>query len=201
MIKSKEDKKTIYEILIFILAYVLILWINRPSISFSFLALIIASWSFNLYSKNQYEKGNSKYLLFPADNDKYFKYSSIVLGASLIISLLLTALITKNFNHIKIVGIITGIIVVFNGLFDLPRGIIQIDSNFIDITGLQNEINEHELLQIEILPTKIIVTDLNRQTTELNNFNIDLETAILIEKYILIHRTNQNFQLVNTVKM
>ena len=200
MIRSKEDKKTIYEIVIFIIAYGVILWINRPIISFSFLALIISSWSFNIYSKNQYKKGNSKYLLFPADNDKYFRNSSIILGLSLLIVAIIAALVTKNFNHIKIVGIVTSVIVVFNGLFDLPKGTISIESNFIDITGLRDEVDLNKLLQIEILSTKIILTDVNNQTTELDNFNIDENSANLIENYILNNQINLDFKVVNGVK-
>ncbi len=203
MIKTKEDKKTIYEILIFIIVYILVLWTDRSYknyISFSFLALIIASWLYNLHSKIQYKKGNSNYLFVPSENDKYFRNASVVIGTALLIFTLIYAFITKNFNHIKIVTIITGAIVVLNGLFYLPKGMIKIKSNFIDITGLKHEIDQNDLLQIEILSTRIIITDIHNEKIELDDFNIDKNLAELIENYIIANRTNSAFHIINRFK-
>ena len=65
---------------------------------------------------------------------------------------------------------------------------------------MRDEVDLNKLLQIEILSTKIILTDVNNQTTELDNFNIDENSANLIENYILNNQINLDLKVVNGVK-
>ncbi len=200
MIKSKKDRKTIFEILTFILVYTCIFFINRPIISFSFLILCIASWSYNFYSKRKFKKGNAKYLLFPANNDRYFRTASITVGSAVIAGSTLVLIFSNTLTNNTSIGLSIGILVLFNGLFDLPHGMIKIQSNWIEITGLSYKVDQNELTKIEIYTDRILLISSKSELISVENFTIDLHSAELIEKYIADHKTNLDLSIINSVR-
>lgn len=104
-----------------------------------------------------------------------------------------------SFNN-SITGLSIGILVLFNGLFDLPKGMIKIDSNLIDITGLQKKVDQNDLNKIEIYNDRILLINVNNESTSLDNFNIDVNSALLIENYILSNKTNLELSIINSAK-
>lgn len=184
MKKYKDDIKTIFEVLTYGLIYMSISTIENPIVSYSFLGLWIVYWIYNLYSKIQYRKGKADYILFPTQNDKYYKTTSITLG--IIVVLLSIAGISwiKSFHNYGIIGITIGLLVLVNGLADLPKGMLQVKTNELNISGIKNKIDMRQLKEISIYKERMLLTNYNNETQRVDNLDIDTDAAKRIVSYI-----------------
>lgn len=167
MKKYKDDIKTIIEVLTFGLIYMSISTINNPIVSYLFLGLWIVLWVYNLYSKFLYRNGKADYILFPTQNDNYFKTTSIILGLLIFTASIVAIVWTKSFNHYEIIGITIGLLVFLNGLLDLPKGMMKVEANELILSGLQNKIDIRLLREISIFKERILLTNLNNETQKL----------------------------------
>jgi hypothetical protein len=199
MKKYKDDIKTIIEVLAFVLIFTSIATINNPLISYFCLGLWIILWTFNLYSKIQYRKGKVDYILFSTQNDQYSKTTSITLGLLILVLSIVGIIWTKALNHYAIIGIIIGLLVFFNGIFDLPKGRIKIEGNTISISGLTTTIDQRQLKEIKISTERIILTNINAEIQRVDNLDIDPESAKLIDRYISGNKSNIDLSIINTV--
>lgn len=199
MKKYKKDLQTIVEVILFILIIFSFSTINSPFISFVFLGLWIILWSVNLCSKIQYRKGNAVYMLIPTQNDQYLKTTSITLGIIIFSFSLISIFIFKTFTHYSIIGIVIGILVFLNGVFDLPKGIMKIEGNSIEVSGLSKPVDIRQLKEIKIDSKGIKFTNIYDETQRVNNLVIDIESSKLIEEYI--NRNNHNLELKIIINM
>lgn len=199
MKKYKDKLKTIFELLSFGLIYMCIATTDNPIVSYTFLGLWIVFWTYNLYWKIQYRKGLSNYILIPTQNDQYSKTTSIALG--LIVSAMCIAGIiwTKTFNHYGFIGIAIGLLVFFNGIFDLPKGVIKIETNELSISGLESKIDMRQLNEIKIYKERIILTYINKEIQRVDNLDIDPDSAKRIDEYISEMKNNIEFKITNNV--
>lgn len=173
--------------------------IDNPILSYCFLGLWIVYWTYNLYSKIQYRNEKADYVFFPTLNDQYSKTTSITLGLIVLIITIVFSAWTKTFNHYAIVGFATGLLVFFNGIFDLPKGKIKIEGNTINISGLQTAIDQRQLKEIDISTDQLILTNIYGEIQRVNNLTIDLKSAELINKYILVNKNNTDLIITNNV--
>ena len=186
MKKYKNDIKTIIEVLTLGLIYMSISTINNPFVSYLFLGLWIVYWTYKLYSKFQYRNGNADYILFPTQNDQYFKTTSIILGLFIFTFSIVAIVWTKSFNHYEIIGITIGLLVFLNGLFDLPKGMIKVQANELNISGLKNKIDIRQLREISIYKDRMLFTNIYDEIQRVDNLDIDADAAKLIDRYITV---------------
>ena len=92
-----------------------------------------------------------------------------------------------------------GLLIFLNGVLDLPKGKIKIDNANITVSGVKDKMDQGQLRNIQITSEMLLVTDVNNQFVKVDNLVIDRKTSILIEKYILNNRTNQELRVTNKV--
>jgi hypothetical protein len=184
MKKYKDDIKTIFEVLTYGLIYMSIATIDNPIVSYLYLGLWIVYWTYNLYAKFQYRKGKTDYILFPTQNDKYYKTTSITLGIIAILLCIAGIIWTKSFNYYLIIAVTIGLLVFLNGLFDLPKGMLKIKTNEMSITGLKNKIDLRQIKEINIYKERLLLTNIYNDMLRVDNLDIDAVSATLIDKYI-----------------
>jgi hypothetical protein len=186
MKKYKNDIKTIIEVLTLGLIFMSMSTINNPFVSYLFLGLWIVYWTYKLYSKFQYRNGKADYILFPTQNDQYFKTTSILLGLFIFTFSIVAIVWTKSFNHYEIIGITIGLLVFLNGLFDLPKGMMKVQANELNISGLKNKIDIRQLREISIYKDRMLFTNIYNEIQRVDNLDLDADTAKLIDRYITV---------------
>lgn len=199
MKKYKDDIKTIFEVLTFGLVYMSISTINNPIVSFMFLGLWIVYWIYSLYSKMQYRKGKADYILFPTQNDNYYTTSSITLGLIVFTGSIAGIAWTEYFDDYGVIGITIGLLVFLNGLFDLPKGMMKVESNELSISGLNNKIDIRQLKEISIYKERLLLTNIYSEIQRVGNLDIDTESAKQIDRYISENNNNIDLKIFNNV--
>jgi hypothetical protein len=200
MKKYREDIKTIFEVLTFIIIFMSFGVIRNPVFSQVLLLVCFFWWAYNLYLKIQYRKGKGDYLLFPTVNDSHHKITSIVLGLVTFFAVLLAFYLFGLSGIHMVNGFCIVVLLVLNGIFDVPKGSIKIEARLLSITGLKSEMDQRLIKSIEIHSDRIVITDIDGIPTRLFNFNIDVKSADLIDNYIAIKKTNPELVVHNHVK-
>lgn len=197
MKKYKDDIKKIIEVLTFGLIYVSIMTIDNPIVSYLFLGLWVVFWTYNLYTKIQYRKGKSGYIRFPTQNDQYSKTTSITLGL-IVFALSIAGIVwTKTFNHYGLIGVTIGLLVFFNGIFDLPKGMMKVETNVLSISGLKNKIDIRQLKEINIYKERMLLTNIHDEIQRVDHLAIDPVSSKLIDSYF--SKNNIDLKIVNNV--
>jgi hypothetical protein len=173
--------------------------IDNPIISITFLVLWISYLLYNLYSKFQYRKGKVNYILFPTVNDQYSKLTSIILGLLICVLSITGIFWTDEFKLYGAVGILVGLLMFCNGIFDLPKGILKIEGNEMSIAGADGKIDIRQVKELNIYNDRIIVTNIYNESQRLGNLEIDVVSAQLINNYILNNKKENDLKTINNV--
>ena len=177
----KEDIKTIFEVLSYIAILFMFIMIDNEIMVVSGGILSLTFWSFNIYDKLQYRKHEfSNEIRFPTQNDSYFKVTSLTLGSLLIIGMIVTLLVMKEFSYLPIFGLIAGILILINGILDLPKGILKIENSTLKINRLIDGIELNEIHSINVNSNQIVINKKEEDAM------IKLENLLLNEKWISI---------------
>ena len=193
----KDDLKTIFQVLTYILIYMSFVTMDNPVLSYTFIGIFIVFIAYELYSKMQYRKGKANYVLFPTLNDLYSKMTSITIGLMAITASIIAVIWTNTFNHYCVIGLCVGLLIFLNGIFDLPNGLIKIRDNSLKITGLKTNVDQRQLKEIKIFKEKILLTNVYDELIRIDNFNINPESAKLIELYLTKNKTNDELKIIN----
>ncbi|QNR85406.1 hypothetical protein H9N25_02675 [Pedobacter riviphilus] len=199
MRELKDDLRTIIDVITFGLLYLSFSIIDYPILSYIFLGLWTAYWTWNIYSKIQYRKGKAQYILIPTINDDYSKMTSIILGFILFSLAIILWLWKPEIFNLELILLIVGLLLFINGLLDLPKGKIELQENFLSITGFKGKINVKDIKSLEIMTNKIILVDNTAKTTRFDNFNIDINSAIKIENYFAENCIGREFAIKNNL--
>lgn len=105
---------------------------------------------------------------------------------------------TKLDNQYEIFGIIIGLLVFLNGLFDLPKGVMKIENNFLSVSVLKNKIDIRQIKGIKIYKERMILTNIDNKTERVDNLAISQESAQLIESYISEKGNNIDLTIILT---
>lgn len=173
--------------------------ISNPIVSYIFLGLWIVFWTYNLYVKIQFKNRKSDYILFPTQNDQYSKMTSITLGVAAFTLTIAGIVWTKSFNHFGLIGITIGLLVFFNGIFDLPKGMMKVETNELSISGLKNKIDIRQLKEIKIYKERMILINIYDEIQRVNNLAINPYSAQLIDNYISENKNNIDLKTTNNV--
>lgn len=199
MKKYKNDLKTILEVLLFLVIYFSFSALKSPIITIAVFGLAIVYWSYNLYTKLQYRKGNADYMLIPTVNDQYSKITSIVLGLAAC-ALSISAIVWKHEYRIYgSIGIAVGLLILLNGIFDLPKGRLKIDGNILTLTGIDEKVDIRQLSEINIYSNKLVITNMYSESQRLDNLNLDAVSAQRIENYIIDNKKGSTLKVINNV--
>ena len=164
-----------------------------------FLGLWIGYLIYNLYSKFQYRKGNANYILFPTVNDQYSKVTSVILGLIVCVLSVVAIVWTDNFRHYAALGILVGMLVFCNGIFDLPKGMLKIEGNEMNIAGLDGKIDIRQVKELNIYNDRIVITNIYNENQRLGNLEIDVVSAQRIDNYILNNKKENDLKTINNV--
>jgi hypothetical protein len=199
MRKYKDDIKTILQVLMVGIIYLTIPTIDNPILLILFLGLWIGNLIYNLYSKFQYRKGNANYILFLTVNDQHSKINSLILGLFICALSVVAIVCTDDFWLYGAVGILVGVLVFCNGIFDLPKGMLKIDGNEMNIAGLDGKIDIRQVKEVNIYNDRIVVTNIHNENQWLRNLEIDKASAEQIDQYILNNKKENDLKTINNV--
>lgn len=199
MKKYREDIKTMGEVVFFILIYLSLATFHNPVYSYLTVTIYSIYWSTNFYSKIHYRKGKADYILFPTKNDEYSRMTSIMIGSMVIIAAMTFLIWKKSFSHYTIIGFSAGILVLLNGIMDLPKGKLLIKNNTVLFSGLKESIAQDLLKEIQISNEQIRIKTTDDKTWQINNLQIDSQSARLIASYLDQRITHTKFKLLNQI--
>ena|SRR5690606_29265326 len=199
MRKYKDDIKTILQVLMFGIIYLSISTIDNPIVSIIFLGLWIGYLIYNLYSKFQYRNGNANYILFPTVNDQYSKITSVILGLIVCVLSVVAIVWTDDFRLYGALGILVGVLVFLNGVLDLPKGMLKIEGNVMNIAGIDGKIDIRQVKELNIYNDRIVVTNIYNENQRLGNLEIDVVSAQYIDNYILNNKKENDLKIINNV--
>ena len=194
MAPLKDDVKTIIGLVTSGLIYAGFMFIDSPLISYFFLFLWILFWATNIYGKIRYRQGRAAYILVSTVNDEYSKLTSIILGVILIILVSFFQFWTGDLAPVKVLMFVTGLLILVNGILDLPKGRIEIKGTFLSISGLANKIELKDLKTLEITGKKIVLVKTDQKVIRIDNFVIDQVSANKIIDYF--RRNDNNIEIV-----
>lgn len=199
MRKYKDDINTILQVLMFGIIYLSISTIDNPIVSIIFLGLWIGYLIYNLYSKFQYRNGNPNYILFPTVNDQYSKITSVILGLIVCVLSVVAIVWTDDFRLYGALGILVGVLVFLNGVLDLPKGMLKIEGNVMNIAGIDGKIDIRQVKELNIYNDRIVVTNIYNKNQRLGNLEIDVVSAQYIDNYILNNKKENDLKIINNV--
>lgn len=154
---------------------------------------------YNLYSKLQYRKGNANYILFPTINDQFFKITSLTLGLIICALSVVAIVCIPDIGLYGAFGILVGVLVFFNGIIDLPNGMMKIDGNEMNIAGVDGKIDIRQIKEVSIYKDRIVVTNIYNENQRLGNLEIDIVSAEHINNYILNNKGGSDLKTINNV--
>lgn len=179
-----KDIRTIGEVLFFILVYLGLSRIQNPLYTFCLLAIYVIYWSYNFYTKLRYRQGKANYLLFPTKNDEYSRMTSITIGSLLLLASLAFLLWKQPASVYAIIGLVIGLLVLLNGLFDVPKGQLSIQHGLIRFSALDRPIDPRSVKEIRISREQIRLTTDQEHTQQINHLLLDSNSIARIRSYL-----------------
>ncbi len=157
---KENDIKTIFTVIATIIIYFVLLSLNNHLFSGIFFCITVFFWIYNIYDKVKYR--NSLYenqLRFPTQNDSHSKVASLFFGILIITGVALMIYVTKEYSISYFIGLVIGLILLTNGILDLPKGCLHIKEDSIYFAGANDSIEVSEIQLVEIYNEKIEITD------------------------------------------
>ena len=151
--------KTIFQVLSYIALYFSVSMMNNPTVVFMSGTFCFFVWSFNIYDKVKYR--SQKYqdeIRFPTQNDSYFKWSSLILGSILTFGMIIWITLMTEFTFAPIIGLIAGLLILTNGIIDVPKGQLKIENSKLKSNILKDEIEITEIETIKINANQITIS-------------------------------------------
>ena len=180
-------KRSTYNKSVILLTLAIVLYALGIPSSLIFLGLWVIYLTYNLYSKFQYRKGKADYILFPVQNDQFTKTTSIILGIIIFAISVITLVWQKSPNLLGLIGLVIGLLVFLNGLFDVPKGMMKIVNNKLSISGLEDRIDVRQLKEVNIYKERMLLTNVYEEVERIDQLAIDPESSKLIQHYISIN--------------
>lgn len=184
--KLNDDLKTILSVASYILCLFLISYIDNPMISYIPFALWLLYLMYVSYQKVVYGLGKVNYLLFPTYNDGYTKMTAIIFGVLLSIGCVLLFVFDTDIGiYLFILGFCLSMLIMFNGIYHLPNGKIEISGNKMLIAGHHQAFDLKSVKQIELQHNRILVKHIDDSVVRIENLNIDEHWIARISNYII----------------
>lgn len=185
MKKYREDIKTIFQVLSYIALYFAISMIDNPTVVIICGVFWLFVWSFNIYVKIKYR--NKKYpneIRFPTQNDSYFKMTSLSFGSMLTAGMLIWTILMTEFTFIPIVGIIAGLLILINGIIDVPKGQLKLENSKLKSIGLNDEIKLNTIESINIDCNRITILKEKNSTIKIDRLELNEKWTAKISDFL-----------------
>jgi hypothetical protein len=185
MKKYRDDIKTIFQVLSFIALYFLFIMIDNPIVAIISGGFWLFVWSFNIYDKIKYK--NKKFqdeIRFPTQNDSYYKMTSLSLGIMLTIGMIIWITLMTEFTFIPIFGIIAGILILINGIIDVPKGQLKLENSKLKSIGLKEEIELSAIESINLDSNLITIRKDNNSTIKLDKLELNEKWTSKISDFL-----------------
>lgn len=121
MKKYKEDLKLIFQVLGVIAIYLFISFVKKPIPIYLLLGILVIYLFYDLYSKVQTKNGKTRVVFFSTKKDKRSKIISQVVGLMLAVGCLAYLIWTNTLLPLALVGIVSGLMIFMDGVFELPK--------------------------------------------------------------------------------
>jgi hypothetical protein len=157
---KKDDIRTIFIVMATVIIYFVLVSLNSQLFSGIFFAVIVGFWIYSIYDKIKYR--NNLYvnqIRFPTQNDSHSKIASLFFSVLIITGVTLTIYITKEYSITYFIGLAIGLILLTNGILDLPKGCLRIKEDSIYFAGANDSIEVSKIELVEIYNEKIEITD------------------------------------------
>jgi hypothetical protein len=185
MKKYRDDIKTIFQVLSYLALYFAISMIDNPIVAIICGGFCLFIWSFNIYDKIKYR--NQKYqdeIRFPTQNDSYYKMTSLSLGSMLTIGMIIWITLMTEFTFIPIVGLIVGLLILINGIIDVPKGQLKLENSKLKSIGLKEEIELSSIESINIDSNQITIRKDKNSTINLDKLELNEKWTSKIQDFL-----------------
>jgi hypothetical protein len=185
MKKYRDDIKTIFQVLSYIALYFAISMIDNPIVAIISGAFWFFVWSFNIYDKIKYR--NKKYqdeIRFPTQNDSYYKMTSLSLGSMLTIGMIIWITLMTEFTFIPIIGLSAGILVLINGIIDVPKGQLKLENSKLKSIGIKEEIELSTIESINIDSNQITIRKEKSSIIKLERLELNEKWTSKISEFL-----------------
>ena len=185
MKKYRDDIKTIFQVLSYIALYFAISMIDNPIIAIISGGFWLFVWSFNIYDKIKYR--NQKYqdeIRFPTQNDSYSKMTSLSLGSMLTIGMIAWISLMSESTFIPIVGLIASLLILINGIIDVPKGQLKLENSKLKSIGLKDEIELSTIESINIDSNQITISKEKSSIIKLERLELNEKWTVKISEFL-----------------
>jgi len=196
MNKYKDDIKTIFQVLSYIAFYFMISMIDNPILATISGAFWLFVWSFNIYDKIKYrKKKDQNEIRFPTQNDSYFKITSLSLGTMLTIGMIIWLTLMTEFKFIPFVGLIAGILILINGIIDVPKGQLKFDNSRLKLIGIKEGIEINDIQFITIDNDKITIHKDKDSSVTLDRLELNEKWISKISDFLKLKLNNDKVKI------
>lgn len=160
----------------------------------------IVLWSFNIHNKLQYRsQAYPNELRIPTKNDTYHKMTSIILGV-IILLLAVLWLIIGDFAIPPLLGLPAGLVILINGMIDLPKGRLCIEDNLLKLSTDQQAIPIADIQSISLQSDKLIISGNTHSPIKQDHLELTEEWINQITEFLTAHLDDQkvSISLLNT---
>ena len=185
MKKYRDDIKTIFQVLSYIALYFVISMIDNPIVAIISGGFWFFVWSFNIYDKIKYR--NKKYqdeIRFPTQNDSYSKMTSLSLGSMFTIGMIIWITLMTEFTFIPIIGLIAGLLILINGIIDVPKGQLKLENSKLKSIGIKEEIELSTIESINIDSNQITIRKEKSSTIKLDRLELNEKWTSKISEFL-----------------
>jgi len=185
MKKYRDDIKTIFQVLSYIALCFAISMIDNPIVAIISGGFWLFVWSFNIYDKIKYR--NKKYqdeIRFPTQNDSYSKMTSLSLGSMLTIGMIIWITLMTEFTFIPIIGLIAGLLILINGIIDVPKGQLKLENSKLKSIGIKGEIELSTIESINIDSNQITIHKEKSSTIKLDRLELNEKWTSKISEFL-----------------
>jgi len=196
MNKYKKDIRTIFQVLSFIGCYIVLAFAADSSLGLIFFVPFLATIGYSIFNKLNYKrKLNPKEIRFPMENDEYRKYTSVTLGSFGIVGALVWFFFMTEFDFAPVLLLLSALLVMANGILDLPSGELKVEELRIKLPGIRNIIYLREVVSIHISQTSLIVNKHEMDPLKLDRLNLDEPWTLKITEFLRSHLSSNEVKI------
>lgn len=186
MEQKQQDFQTLAIFIIGAALVIYVVFFDKTIIgAFILFALV---WLYNNYEKIQYRRGKlPNELRFITSNDEFSKWTNYIIGGLLLMVTIMYYVWTWQIDQYSVCGLIGGLLIFLNGFLDLPKGILRVKENDLQIIDKANKLEEkldwRYIKAIEIEAKQLIFTKHFEDKFRLKTLQIESESAQNIEAF------------------
>jgi hypothetical protein len=196
MKKYRDDIKTIFQVLSFIALYFLFSMIDNLIVAIISGVFWLFVWSLNIYDKIKYR--SKKYpneIRFPTQNDSYFKITSLSLGGMLTVGMIIWLTLMTEYTLIPVFGLLAGILILINGIIDVPKGQLKFDNSNLKLIGIKEGVEISDIRYINIDNDMITVHKDKDSSVKLDRLELNEKWISKISDFLKLKLNNDEVKI------